>query len=126
MIYQIIQEDEKAVHQACRVLQVSRSGYYAARQRPKPPAICSASVRVKAVFAAHQGCYGSRRIVDELHEQGLKIGRYKVRRLMREVALKPVWKKKLMKSLINRGAHMSVVEEITRCIVAQYSETSGQ
>ncbi len=97
MIYNVIQQlQKKAVHQACRVLQVSRSGYYAARQRLKPPVICPASVQIKAVFEAHQRCYGSRRIVDTLREQGLSIGRFKVRRLMREAQLQPVWKKKFV------------------------------
>ena len=97
MIYNVIQQlEKKAVHQACRVLQVSRSGYYAARQRLKPPVICPASVQVKAVFEAHQRCYGSRRIVDELTAQGIHIGRFKVRRLMREARLQPVWKKKFV------------------------------
>jgi len=48
-------------------------------------------VQVNAAFVANQRCYGSRRIVDELKEQRINIGRYKVRRLMREAGLKPVW-----------------------------------
>jgi len=94
MIYSVVtQVQQKAVSQACRVLQVSRAGYYAARRRTKNPAICAASVQVKAAFVANQSCYGSRRIVDELRDRDIVIGRYKVRRLMREAGLKPVWKK---------------------------------
>lgn len=97
MIYSIInQGQQKAVSQACRVLQVSRSGYYAAKRHAEKPVICAASVQVKAAFAANQRCYGSRRIVDELKAQGIVMGRYKVRRLMREAELKPVWKKKFV------------------------------
>ena len=53
-------------------------------------------MRVKAAFVANQRCYGSRRIVDELKAQGIVMGRYKVRRLMREAGLQPVWKKQFV------------------------------
>lgn len=97
MIYNLIKQgQQKAISQACRVLQISRSGYYTAKRRIEKPAICVASVQVKAAFMANQRCYGSRRIVDELKAQHIVIGRYKVRRLMREAGLKPVWKKKFV------------------------------
>ena len=97
MIYNLInQVQQKAVSQACRVLHVSRSGYYAAKRRMEQHTICAASVQVKAAFAANQRCYGSRRIVDELKAQSILMGRFKVRRLMREAGLKPVWKKKFV------------------------------
>lgn len=97
MIYNIIKQgQQKAISQACRVLQVSRSGYYTAKRRIEKPAICVASVQVKAAFVANQHCYGSRRIVDELKAQHIVMGRYKVRRLMREAGLKPVWKKRFV------------------------------
>ena len=98
MIYSVVtQVQQKAnTRQACRALQVSRAGYYAARQRARQPAICVASAQVKAAFITNQCCYGSRRIVDELQSQDIAIGRYKVRRLMREAGLKPVWKRKFV------------------------------
>ena len=97
MIHTVVdQVQQEAISQACRVLQVSRAGYYTARRRTQAPAICVASVQVKAAFVANQRCYGSRRIVDELHAQDIVIGRYKVRRLMRVAGLKPVWKKKFV------------------------------
>ena len=92
----VTQVQQKAISQACRLLQISRAGYYAARRRSKEPRICAASVQVKAAFVANQRCYGSRRIVDELQAQDIVIGRYKVRRLMREAGLRPVWKKKFV------------------------------
>ncbi len=75
MIYTLVdQVQQKAnILQACRVLQASRAGYYAARQRAKEPAICVASVQVKAAFMANQSCYGSRRVVDELKAQGSQL-----------------------------------------------------
>ena len=95
MIYTVVDrvQPKADITQACRVLEVSRAGYYAARKRAKKPARCAASVQVKAAFVAHQRCYGSRRLVTELRAQGVMMGRHKVRRLMREAGLKPVWKK---------------------------------
>jgi transposase InsO family protein len=98
MIYQIVrQRASKAdIRQTCRVLKISRSGFYAAQCRTNKPALCVASVHVKAAFASSHKAYGSRRIVDELHAQGIAIGRFKVRRIMREAGLKPVWKRKFV------------------------------
>lgn len=45
---------------------------------------------VKDCFYEHRKRYGTRRIVRELKEQGIAIGRCKVRRLMREQGLKAV------------------------------------
>ena len=59
-----LQEKAVAVDQACRVLDVSRSGYYAVRRRSLAlPAVCEASVQLKAAFAASGGAYGSRRLL---------------------------------------------------------------
>ena len=46
-------------------------------------------------MASHQS-YGSRRLVTAMANAGVRIGRYKVRRLMRQAALKPVWKRKFV------------------------------
>lgn len=81
--------------QACRVLGVSRSGAYAARRRALRPArVCGTKVRLQAEFEASERCYGSRRIQKALNDQGVAIGRYRVRGLMKALNLKPVWKPK--------------------------------
>jgi transposase InsO family protein len=98
MIYKIVDQwqQKAAVAQACCVLDVSRSGYYAAKVRATTVVICADTVHLKAAFNASQRSYGSRRLVSTLQGQDIKIGRYKVRRLMREAELKPVWKKKFV------------------------------
>lgn len=98
MIYMLVDQwqQKAAVTQACRVLDVSRSGYYAARMRAKAPVVCATSVHLKAAFNASERSYGSRRLAPTLQAQGIKIGRYKVMRLMREAELKPVWKKQFV------------------------------
>ena len=46
--------------------------------------------RVREVFWRHSRCYGSRRIHAELKAGGIKIGRHKIRRLMREQNLRAI------------------------------------
>lgn len=99
MSYQLITQLQKkaiAVKQSCRVLSVSRAAYYSARSRPVKPVLCRVGVHLKAAFAASQQSYGSQRLVSALAAQGIKIGRYKTRGLMRRAGLKPVWKRKFV------------------------------
>ncbi|WP_155118729.1 IS3 family transposase, partial [Parachlamydia acanthamoebae] len=53
-------------------------------------------VHLKAEFAASGRSYGSRRLVAALQAKNISIGRYKVRRLMRDADIRPVWKRKFM------------------------------
>ena len=84
------------VQQSCRLLAVSRAGYYAARSRSAKPFLCKARIHLKAAFTASHQSYGSRRLVTALKNQGMQIGRYKVRSLMRQAGIKPVWKRKFI------------------------------
>jgi transposase InsO family protein len=77
-------------------LAVSRAGYYQHQQRGPRQADVVATVELKAAFADSGRAYGSRRLVHALQAQGRAIGRYRVRRLMREAALRPVWKRKFV------------------------------
>ena len=99
MTWRLVRElQQKAipVTQACRVLQVSRAGYYQQRQRGARKTDRVATVHLKAAFAASGNSYGSRRLANALQAEGLAVGRYRVRRLMREAALHPVWKRKFI------------------------------
>jgi hypothetical protein len=93
MNYQLVQQlQEKGIpaQHSCRVLEASRAGYYGALERGKErKKLCTLTVQIKSVFAASGRCYGSRRLCRELNEQGVLIGRYKVRRLIRDHQLKP-------------------------------------
>ena len=99
MIFRLIDELQTkaiSVSQSCRVLGVSRSGFYEAKRRATAPAPCKTTVHVRAAFAPSQQSYGSRRVVAELANRGITVGRFKVRRLMRQQGLKPVWKRKFV------------------------------
>ena len=81
--------------QCCRALGVSRSGLYAARQRQRSAKQLSVlDVQAKAAFEASGQSYGSRRLSVELKAQGLAVGRYKARGLMRNNGLRARWRRK--------------------------------
>jgi transposase InsO family protein len=81
---------EKARHGVpilCRVLQVSRSGFYAwCKREPSPRALRDAQlgVEVVAIHHASRGTYGSPRVLFELRERGERVSRKRIARLMRE------------------------------------------
>jgi transposase InsO family protein len=101
--YQLVEDLQKkatTVSHACRVLDVSRSGYYAnvavRKQRLAEPALCAASVHLKAAFAASHKAYGSRRLRAAMAERGHPMGRHRVRTLMKLNGLRPVWRRKFV------------------------------
>jgi putative transposase len=100
MSYALVKQLQKKavpVTQSCRVLQISRSGYYADRQRTlATPKVCVTRVKLRAAFAASGRAYGSRRLRTVLRQDGMVIGRYRIRGLMKKHSLRPVWKRKFV------------------------------
>lgn len=100
MSYQFIEQLHKKaipVGRLCRVLGLSRSGYYGARQGAKiVPKACLVSTQLNAEFATSGRVYGSRRLGAVLRAQGLHIGRHRVRRLMCQNRLRALWRRKFV------------------------------
>jgi putative transposase len=74
----------------CRVLDVSRSGYYAWRKRPvssREMANQALKQQIKAIHQHSRQTYGSPRIQAELAEQGIRCGVNRIARLMSEEKL---------------------------------------
>lgn len=81
-------EAEKAwpIEVQCKVLGVSRSGFYAWKGRPEAPRTredAELVVEIKAAHKAGRGAYGSPRVHRELRANGRRVGRKRVARLMR-------------------------------------------
>lgn len=100
MTYRLVrqlQQKAYSVAHVCRLLDISRSGFYEANKRAEVPAsICPVTVQLKASFAASGGCYGSRPLRNALRAKGMEIGLYKIRRLMRANGLRSAWKRKFV------------------------------
>ena len=80
-----------SVRMMCRVLGVSRSGYYAwcARdESPRSERDRTLRHRIQQVHLESRGVYGARKVHRALTAQGEACGRHKVARLMREAGLK--------------------------------------
>ena len=70
----------------CKVLGVSRSGYYQYRRgisHKRSKSEETIAKKVQEVFSEHKRRYGARRIHAELKHQGERIGLHKVRKLMK-------------------------------------------
>lgn len=98
MIHCLIDQSQKevSISRLCSLLDVSRSGLYAAKQRQREPRSCLFTVALKAAFQASGNNYGSRRLSVALKAQGLPLGRYRVRSLMARHELKARWKRKFV------------------------------
>ncbi len=71
----------------CEVLRVSRSGFYAWLNRP--PSVraqqdAELAEAIQASHAASDGAYGALRIHEDLKDEGFRVGKRRVARLMRE------------------------------------------
>lgn len=76
---------------SCRVLGVSRSGYYRwlqAEPSDRAQADEALSAEIRDIHQEHKGRYGSPRIHRELRERGRRVGRKRVARLMRADGLR--------------------------------------
>ena len=99
----------------CRVLGVSRLGYYAARHRAhRAPQACALSAQVQSVFTTSGRSYGSRRVRAALHAEGMPVGRHRIRHIMRNHGLRPVWKRKFVHTTDSRHALPVVANVLDR------------
>ena len=110
MKYQFIEQykQEFAVVVMCRVLEVSESGFYAWRKRPacqRQREDAQLTQEIHQVFDRHQGRYGSPRIYRELKDQGRKLSRKRVARLMREAELRVQRKRRRVRTTQRDATH---------------------
>jgi putative transposase len=79
------------VQTMCRVLEVSRSGYYAWKKRPEPAKTtqdAQLAVEIAGTHKRNRGIYGSPRVHRDLKARGIHVGKKRVERLMREGGLR--------------------------------------
>ena len=93
MRYRFIEQERchYAVTLLCRVMQVSRSGFYVWRRRPesdKAKQDRELTERIIGIHSHNRATYGAPRIHAELRDQGTRCGKKRVARLMRLASLK--------------------------------------
>jgi len=86
-----------SIRAMCRVLEVSASGYYAWRRRMisvRAKEDEELQLRIGAIYHRSRQTYGAPRIHAELQEQGTRVGRKRVARLMKASGLAGVSRRK--------------------------------
>jgi transposase InsO family protein len=78
----------------CKVMEVSRSGFYDYLCRLKnlkcdDPIKSALNNRIKIIFKESRQSYGSRRVLKKLQSERYQLGRYRVRSLMKKLGLRP-------------------------------------
>ena len=119
MKYRFMAEHGKEfyVMSMCRVLGVSRSGYYRWRQRPESRQAREDRqllVRIRAVHQKSRGRYGSPRVHRELKRQGQVCGKNRVARLMRQDGLQSRRRRRFKVTTRSAAGHPVVPNHLGR------------
>jgi putative transposase len=91
------------VRTLCRVLGISPSGFYAAQGRPpsrRAVEDLDLTRRIRRVHEASRGTYGALRVHAELRDEGTRIGRKRIARLMRAAGLAGVSRRKWVRTTV--------------------------
>ena len=105
----------------CRVLGVSSSGYYAWLRRGRSVRARrdgELSARIAAIHRDSRGTYGVPRIHAELAEDGERVARKRVARLMRAHGLRGVSRRKWTRTTLRDGAETPVPDLVERDFTA--------
>ena len=116
MRYQFIEKHipEWPVTVQCRVLKVSRSGFYEWRRRPKSEHEKRDEILTSAIEVAHRksrGTYGSPRVYEALRREWQQCGKNRVARLMAKAGLAAKGKRKFRATTDSNHKHQ-VAENI--------------
>jgi putative transposase len=96
------------VRMLCELLEVSRSGFYAWVDRPASPkriADAQLVLEIRAALARGRGAYGSPRVHRELRARGIRVGKKRVERLMRENGIFARQKRRFVHTTDSRHEH---------------------
>ena len=92
----------KSAERACRLLEVSRSAFYARRKSPSKRQVTDATLiaEIIEIHATSKGTYGSPRVHAELRDNGRNVGRRKVTRLMATAGIVGRHKRRFRKTTV--------------------------
>ena len=101
----------------CRVLKVSRAGYYAWRARPLAERVKEdrrLSARIRVIYEEAKGRYGSPRVHQELRALGLACGKHRTARLMRREGLRAKSARRFRVTTQSEHAHPTAPNVVAR------------
>jgi len=110
-----------AIATMCRVLEVSTSGYYAWRKRPRSArarADAGLSISIQAIHERSRATYGVPRIHAELAAGGIRVGRKRVARLMDAAGLRGVSRRKWITTTVRDHAAQPAPDLVDRNFTA--------
>jgi transposase InsO family protein len=102
------------VGRMCTLLKVSRSGFYAWLTRPESPRSRenrSLEAKIRVFHAASHGIYGSPKIHQDLIDDGVRCGKNRVARIMREAGIRSRRKRKF-KATTNSRHSLPVADNL--------------
>lgn len=109
--------NEFPVRMLCRVVEVSRTGYYAWRHRPESDRKRESTglvARIRAVHTKSRETYGSPRIHDALRKDGVRCGKNRVARLMRDERIISVHRKRFKPQGTDSNHGLPVADNVLR------------
>jgi putative transposase len=101
----------------CRLLGVTRQGYYAFASRPPSSRLADDKAlheRLRALHAESRGTYGSPRLHAALRAQGLRIGKRRVERALRALGLQPCTRRRYRVTTYANPAHPAAPNTLAR------------
>jgi putative transposase len=99
----------------CRILGVSRSGYYAWKNRPpsaRAKADAALTEQIRHIHQRSRGTYGAPRIHAELGFEGIRCGRKRVARLMRAAGIRGCWRGRKKRTTTRKLQQMLPVPDL--------------
>ena len=131
-VYPFIEAEKhqrRNVQRACRLLKVSRSAYYAARDEHRSPREVDDTQLLEQIRSVHQqskGRYGAPRVHAELRRRGRRHGRKRVARLMRQARLRGRAPKRWKKTTIADPAAAARADLVRRDFTADASRLNAR
>ena len=105
----------------CRLLGVSRQGYYAYAHRPPSPRVVAEAglcEAIREVFNESGETYGSPRVLRELKARSIHTSKRRVERAMRGMGLTPPTPRRQTKTTVRNASHPVAPNELARDFTA--------
>jgi putative transposase len=101
----------------CRLLEVTRQGYYAFAHRPPSRRVLAEAElceAIRKVFVDSGETYGSPRVLRELRAQGVRTSKRRIERAMRGMGLTPPTPRKRVQTTVRDASHPVAPNELAR------------